>query len=62
MINAIGKKNIQTSVSDAERKILILGSMDTAGNEVNLVSGIIRVGISLSASETDDRFYLSGNV
>ena len=52
MINAIGKKNIQTLVSDAEREILILGSMDTAGNSVNLVTGIIRVGISLSASDS----------
>ena len=52
----IGKKNSQTSVSDADREIPTLGSMSNAGNSVNLVSGIIcypRVGISKSASETD---------
>ena len=38
-----------------------LGSTDNAGNSVNLVSGIIRftLGVGfLSASESDDRFYL----
>ena len=58
----IGKKNNQSSVSDAERKIPTLGSTDNASNSVNIVSGIIRLpsgGISRFASETDDRFYLS---
>ena len=52
----IGKKNNQTSVSDADREIPNLGSTDNAGNSVNLVSGIFRlpsVGISLSASVID---------
>ena len=38
----VGKKNNQTSVSDADREIPILGSTENAGNSVNLVSGIIR--------------------
>ena len=38
-----GKKNNQTSVSNADLEISTLGSMDNAGNEVNLVSGIIRL-------------------
>ena len=57
----IGKKNNQSTVSDAVREIPFLGSTDNAGNSVNLVSGIIRlpsVGIPLSAPESDDRFYL----
>ena len=41
--NVIGKKNKQTSVSDADREIPTLGSMDDAGSSVNLVSGIIRL-------------------
>ena len=60
--NIIGKKNTQTSVSDADREIQTLGSTDNAGNSVNFVSGIIvypRVLISLSASETNDRVYFS---
>ena len=40
---AIGKKNNQTFVSDADREIPTLGSADNAGNSVNLVSGIIRL-------------------
>ena len=52
-------KNNQKSVSDADLEILTLGSTDNAGNSVNLVSGIIQVTISLSASETDARFYFS---
>ena len=39
----IGKKNNQTSASDADREIPILGSTDNAGNSVNLVSVIIRL-------------------
>ena len=31
----IGKKNNQTSISDADRQIPTLGSTDNAGNEVN---------------------------
>ena len=37
--NVIGKKNNQTSVSDADRQIPTLGSTDNAGNSVNFVSG-----------------------
>ena len=37
--NVIGKKNNQTSVSDADRQIPTLGSTDNAGNSVSLVSG-----------------------
>ena len=37
----MGKKNNQISVSDADREITTLGSTDNAGNEVNLVSGMI---------------------
>ena len=61
IFNVIGKKNNQTSVSDADREIPTLGSTDNARNSVNLVSGINRYprfGISLSESKTDDRFYL----
>ena len=38
----IGKKNNQTSVSDADRDIPTLGSTNNAGNSENLASGIIR--------------------
>ena len=58
----IGKKNNQSSVSDADREIPTLGSTDNAGNSINLVSGISvypRFVISQSTSETDDIFYLS---
>ena len=34
--NVIGKKNNQTSVSDADQEIPTLGSTDNAGNSVNL--------------------------
>ena len=34
----IGKKNNQSSVSDADREIPTLGSTDNTGNSVNLVS------------------------
>ena len=46
----IGKKNNQSSVSDADREIPTLGSTDNAGNSVNLVSGIIRLPSSLDFS------------
>ena len=39
----MGKKKTQSLVSDADREIPTLGSTDNAGNEVNLVSGIIRL-------------------
>ena len=58
----IGKKINQSSVSNADQEIPTLGSTDNAENSVNLVSGIIlysRVGISRSASETNDRFYFT---
>ena len=41
IFHVIGKKNYQTSVSDADRENRTAGSTDNAGNEVNLVSGII---------------------
>ena len=53
----IGKKNNQTSVSDAEGEIPTLGWTDNSGNSVKLVSGIIRLPSGWFASETDDRFY-----
>ena len=43
MFNIIGKKNNQTSVSDADQEIPTVGSTDTVGNSVNLVSGIVRL-------------------
>ena len=58
----MGKKNHQTLFSDAAREIPILGSTDSAGNAVNIVSGIIPiplVGISRSALVTDVIFYFS---
>ena len=61
----ICNRNNQSSVSDADQEIPALGSTDNAGNSVNLVSGIIRyprVRISLSASETEEKFYLSGSL
>ena len=60
--HVLGKKDNQTSVSDADRDIPTLGSTENAENSVNLVSGIIRLpraGISRTASETDFRFSLS---
>ena len=39
----MGKKHNQTSVSGADQELPALGSTDNAGNEVNLVSGIIRL-------------------
>ena len=62
ILNVIGKKNNPTLVSNADLDSQTFGSMNNAGNSVNLVSDIFhlpRVGISLSALETDDRFYLS---
>ena len=38
---SLGKKNNQTSVSDADLEIPTLKSADNAGNSVNLVSGVI---------------------
>ena len=58
----IGKKYIQLSMYDADREIPTLGSTDNAGSSVNsfpALSVYPRVGISLSESETYDRFYLS---
>ena len=43
LFNVIGKKNNQTSVSDADKEIPTLGPADNAGNSVNLVFGIIRL-------------------
>ena len=61
-LDVIGKKIIQSLVSNADLEIPTLGITDIARNTVNLISDIIRVpsgGISRSASETNDRFYLS---
>ena len=41
--NVIGKKNNQTSVSDAVREIPTLRATHNAGNSVNLVSSILRL-------------------
>ena len=57
----IGKKNNQSSVPDADREIPTIGSMNNAGNSVvsfPALSVYPLVRISLSASKTDDRFYL----
>ena len=48
--NVIGKKNNQTSVSDADREIPTLGLTNNAGNSVNFVSGIIRLPLVLDFS------------
>ena len=64
-INAIDKKNNQTSVSDADRKIPTHRSADNVENEVSMFPALFvdqRDGISRSASVTDDRFYLSGQI
>ena len=47
ILNDIGKKNNQTSVSYAGGEIPTLGSTDNAGNLVNLVSGIIHLPFGL---------------
>ena len=60
IFQGVGKKYNHSLVSDAEREIPTLRSMDNARNWVNLVlasSVYPQVGISLSALETDDRFY-----
>ena len=61
MFNVIGKKNNQTSVSDADREIRTLGYTYTAVNSFPALFVYSRVGISLYASVTDERFYLSLN-
>ena len=43
----MGKKNNQSSVSDADREIPTLGLMGNAGNWVNLISGIIHLPTEL---------------
>ena len=58
----VGKKNNQTAVPDAEQEIPTLRSSDNAGNSINFFpvwSVYHRVAISRSASEIDDRLYLS---
>ena len=61
MFNVIGKKNNQTSVSDADREIRTLGYTYTAVNSFLALFVYSRVEISLYASVTDERFYLSLN-
>ena len=55
------KRNNQTSVTDADRKIPAPGSTESAGNSIIIsflaLSVYPRIGISRPASETDDRFY-----
>ena len=46
----IGKKNNQSSVSDADREIPTFGSTDNAKNLVNLVSGFIRLPLGWDIS------------
>ena len=60
--NVIGKKNNQTLVSDADPEIptsdqRIMPELEK--NSFPALSVYPRVGISLSASETDVKFYLS---
>ena len=43
VLQIIGKKNNQSSDSDADQEIPILGSTYYAGNSVNLISGILRL-------------------
>ena len=62
IFHRIGKKNNQTLVSDADPEIPTLGSTimpEMRFTEFPALSVYPRVGISLSASETDVRFYLS---
>ena len=55
-MSKVRKKNNQTSVSDADREIPNFGSTDNAGvRHYPFTSG----WDSLSASETDERSYLS---
>ena len=46
----IGKKNNQSSVSDADREIPTLRLMDSAGNSVNLVSSFICLALGCDFS------------
>ena len=58
----VGKKNNQSSVSNADREIPNSGQrimLETQQTSFPALSVYPWVGISLSASETDDRFYLS---
>ena len=57
--NVIGKKNNQTSISNADREIPTLESMDNAGNSVNLVSGISQVLFLLGQVAAKDRTTLT---
>ena len=59
VLNVKSRKNNQPSFSDAYREIPTLGSMDNTGNSFPALSFYPQVGISRSASETNDRFYLS---
>ena len=54
----IGKKNYQTSVSDADQEIPTLGSTNIAGNSVNPVSGIIRLPSDLHQRPMIDSIFL----
>ena len=57
-LNVIGKKNNQTAVFDAEREGKRI-MPETRFTEFPAFSVDPRVGISRSAPETEDRFYLS---
>ena len=60
--NVKGKKNNLSPVSDADREIPTFGSTYNAGTSFPALSIDPRVGSSLSASETDGRFYLSHGI
>ena len=59
ILNIKDKKNNQTTVSDADGEITTLGLTDNAGNSFPAFSVYPRIGISLSTSGTDVKFYLS---
>ena len=50
IFHRIGKKNNQSSVSDADREIPTCRSTDNAGNSVNLVSSIIHLPLGWNFS------------
>ena len=53
-----GKKNNQTSVSDADRENPTLVSTDNLRKTINLVSGIIRLPSGWDFSVCDDFIYI----
>ena len=55
----VGKKNNQSSVSDADREIPTLESTDNVRNSVNLVFCIIHFPVGLGFLCLHDWFYLT---